>query len=112
MTCAGRHAENSRQSSLQRGEDGLSPHVSREVANRGYILTCSSHVVGDGLKLELGENHNVWDDIYRGRLVDDTAQFVGRAAMAKVIRESDERNIKRWADETEAALKKSGDKQE
>ena len=85
MTCTGLHTKNSCQSSLRRGEDGLSPHMSKEVAKRGYILTCSSHVVGDGLMLALGENHRVWNEIYWTCLKDDAAQLVGRAATAKTI---------------------------
>jgi ferredoxin len=109
MTCTGLHTENSRQSSLQRGEDGLSPHMSKEVAKRGYVLTCSSHVVGDGLKLALGENHRAWNEMYRTRLEEDAVQLVGRAATAKTIRRSDEKNPERWTVETEAAFDKSGE---
>ena len=109
MTCSGRHARHSRQSSLRRGDDGLSPHMSREVSKQGFVLTCSSYVVGDGLKLEIGENHQVWNEMYRARFEDDSARLAGRAAMAKTIRMTDERNVERWAIETEAAFQKSGE---
>jgi hypothetical protein len=83
--------------------------MSGEVSKKGYILTCSSHVVGDGLKLALGENHRAWNDMYRARLEGDAVQLVGRAATAKTIRKSDEKNIDRWTVETEAAFDKSGE---
>jgi ferredoxin len=109
LTCTGRHSSDSQLGSIQRGEDGLSPTMSREVAQRGYILTCSSHVVGEGLKLELGENHQIWRDVYRNRVEDEAAQLIGKAAVAKTIRLSDERNPERWEVETESAYEKSGE---
>jgi ferredoxin len=109
LTCTGRHSNGSNESSLKRLEDGLSPYISSEVQKRGYILTCSSHVVGDGIKLQLDKNHAVWNDIYKVRLEDESAQLAGRIATANVIRLADENNPKRWAVETETALKNSGD---
>jgi ferredoxin len=109
LTCTGRHADESQKSSLERREDGLSPYMSREVVKRGYVLTCSSCVVGEGLKLELGENHRAWNEMYVARLKEEATQLTGRAAMAKTIRLSDEKNVPRWTVETESALEKSGD---
>jgi ferredoxin len=109
LTCTGRHSDASDQSSLARCEDGLSPYISREVVKRGYLLTCSSLVVGEGLKIELGENHRAWNDMYVARLGEEAAQLAGRAAVAKTIRLSDEKNPERWAVETESALEKSGE---
>lgn len=112
LTCSARHVENSETVSLVRAEDGLSPYMSKQVEKSGYILTCSSHVVGDGLKLELGENHKAWDDMYRMRVEGESAKVAGWRAMAKTVRMSDERNPDRWVVETEAVLeeKKSVDK--
>jgi ferredoxin len=111
LTCSARHVENSEKVSLVRKEDGLSPYMSKEVEKSGYILTCSSHVVGEGLKLELGENHKAWDDMYRLRVEGESAKVAGWRAMAKTVRMSDERNPDRWVVETEAVLeeKKSVD---
>ena len=78
MTCCGSHQEGSVESSLARGDDGLSPHMSQEVKRAGYVITCSSFVVGEGLKLELGENNKVWNDMYRARIEGDAAIDVGR----------------------------------
>mmetsp|Transcript_6899 Transcript_6899/g.10905 ORF Transcript_6899/g.10905 Transcript_6899/m.10905 type:complete len:236 (-) Transcript_6899:1306-2013(-) len=86
-------------------DDGLSPHMSRLMKEKGYILTCSSHVVGEGLELVLGENHEVWTEFYRRRLEDDQARFMGWAAMARARRKGDERNVPRWKKETESVLK-------
>jgi ferredoxin len=107
LTCTGRHVDKSRQSNLRRLEDGLAPHISEEVAKRGYVLTCSSRVVGDGVKIELGENHKVWKAMFSDRLQDEETQLEGRAAMAKTIRKYDERHYDRWEKETKATLKKT-----
>jgi ferredoxin len=104
LTCSARHVENSEKVSLVRAEDGLSPYMSKQVKKNGYILTCSSHVVGEGLKLELGENHKAWDDMYRLRVEGESAKVAGWRAMAKTVRMSDERNPDRWVVETEAVL--------
>lgn len=109
LTCVGRHSSNSQESSVRRGEDGLSPFMSRQTLQSGYILTCSSYVTGDGLKLELGENHRAWADLYQDRLYDESTQYVARKAMARTIRRSDEQNPERWAVETKIALDKSGE---
>jgi len=88
-------------------KDGLSPSMSKLVASKGYVLTCSSFVEQSGLQLELGENHNLWQEVYAspGRFTTDQAQLAARSAMAKVIRKYDERNLDQWAKETERALK-------
>eukprot|EP00980_Cylindrotheca_fusiformis_P014781 scaffold4026_cov117-Cylindrotheca_fusiformis.AAC.16 len=108
MTCSGKHLDGSSKSSLVKGDDGLSPHVSQELERRGYILLCSSGVVGDGLKLKIGEKHEAWDDMFRRRLEDDSAQHIGRAAMAKTIRLNSEQDVERWAEEAEKLFKNSG----
>jgi hypothetical protein len=61
-------------------------------------------VVGDGVKLELGENFKAWKDIYYDRLCDESTQYVSRSAMARTIRLSDERNPELWVVKTETAL--------
>jgi ferredoxin len=109
LTCAGRHTNSSQESSLRRGEDGLSPYISRQASKSGYVLTCSSYVTGDGVKLDLGENHHAWTALHRDRLYEESTQYVARKAMARTIRKSDEKNPERWAVETKTALEKSGD---
>jgi ferredoxin len=94
--------------SVVRGEDGLSPAVSRQVADAGYVLTCSSTVRAPGLRLQLGENHRLWDQIYRKRLVEDEeTAATARRYMAKMIRRAAERDVRQWARETEQVLQKS-----
>jgi len=109
LTCVGRHIQNSEISSLQRGEDGLSPEMSKQISNKGYVLTCSSRIVGDGVRLELGENYKAWKDMYYDRLYDESTQYISRSAMARTIRLSDERNPELWAVKTETALNLSSD---
>jgi ferredoxin len=108
LTCVGRHTPTSHESSLQSGEDGLSPEMSRQVSKRGYILTCSSRVVGEGVKLQLGEQYKAWKDVYYNRLYDESTQYVSRSAMARAIRMSDERNPDLWAVKTQTALQLGG----
>ena len=89
---------------VQRQDDGLSPHMSEQIMQRGYLLTCCSVVMGDGLHVELGMNHQVWTDMYRIRLEDEQAQDVGRTAKARTIRLYNERHVDRWAKETQSIL--------
>jgi ferredoxin len=109
LTCVGMHEPHSHTGNLVRGENGLSPFMSQQAEKRGYILTCSSTIVGDGVKLRIGANHQAWEELYRGRLEEEESQLTGREAMAKVIRLNAERNVERWADETEEILRKSPD---
>jgi len=101
LTCSGTHASAS--SRLSSGTsvvcdgDGLSPHISQTIQDKGYILTCSTRVVGEGLQLNLDENHNVWKDVYQDRFDDEpNIKKLAWAAMAKTKRLSDERNVSRW----------------
>ena len=100
LTCTGTHASvSSRRASgtaVVCDGDGLSPHVSKTIRDKGYILTCSTRVVGEGLQLNLGENHKVWSDIYQDRLEKEPTQEEKWAAMARSKRKSDERNEARW----------------
>lgn len=104
LTCSGRHANGSVQASLSQGDDGLSPHMSQRVKDAGYFLTCSSFVVGDGLKVELGENDRVWHQMYQSRIEDYSALWPVRA---RGIRRSNERNVPKWKRKTEEVLKES-----
>jgi len=108
LTCTGTHASVS--SRLASGTavvcdgDGLSPHMSRTIQEKGYILTCSTRVVGEGLQLNLGENHNVWKDVFQDRLEEEPTQNTKWAAMARSKRRSDELNKDRWEKEMEKLL--------
>lgn len=104
FTCSGRHVDGSKKDSLVRGDDGLSPHMSREVEKAGYLLTCSSFVVSNGLKIRLGENDKVWNDMYKMRLEDERAVHIGRVAKARVIRRAAESNVPKWTKQTERVL--------
>jgi len=113
LTCTGTHASVS--SRLASGTavvcdgDGLSPHMSRTIQEKGYILTCSTRVVGEGLQLNLGENVNVWKDIYQDRLEEEPSQSAKWAAMARSKRRSDERNQERWEKHMEKLLQEEDD---
>jgi ferredoxin len=104
LTCTGSHAAYSNINSVVT-DDGLSPHISRWMQDKGFLLTCSSRVVGNGLQLRLGENSQAWEEIYQARLENDHARILGWAAMARTKRESDERNVPRWTLETEGVLR-------
>lgn len=108
LTCAGRHAEGSKASSLRRGGDGLSPQMSKEVRDLGYVLTCSSFVLGDGVKLELGSNSDAWEAVHKTRLESPETERVGMEAKARLMRLAAEQNVPRWAQKTEKALEGPG----
>jgi ferredoxin len=108
LTCTATHTTNSNINSVVT-DDGLSPHISRWMQDKGFLLTCSSQVVGDGLQLRLGENIQAWEEIYQTRLENDHARIMGWTAMARTKRKSDERNVPRWTQETEGVF---GEKQQ
>jgi hypothetical protein len=81
--------------------------MSRTIQEKGYILTCSTRVVGEGLQLNLGENHKVWRDIYQDRLEEEPTQSAKWAAMARSKRRSDERNKARWEKHMEELIKQA-----
>jgi ferredoxin len=87
-----------------RSDDGLSPSLSEWVARRGYVLTCSTYVVGPGVAVELGVNHDAWQDVYKNRLEGEATQLAARKAFARVIRKNAERNVDEWRRGTEQVL--------
>mmetsp|Transcript_3702 Transcript_3702/g.8352 ORF Transcript_3702/g.8352 Transcript_3702/m.8352 type:complete len:233 (+) Transcript_3702:106-804(+) len=108
LTCTGRIKEGTASSAnLVRGEDGLAPHVSKDLARKGYVLTCSSFVVGEGLKVELGQNADVWEDTYRKRYENSDSEKVGMHAQAKLLRLVAEGDVPKWTKETEETLERS-----
>lgn len=109
LTCAAKLGESSALSNLKRGEDGLSPVLSKAVRDAGFVLTCSSFIVGDGVKIDLAQNDKVWNAMYSSRLHGLDAETISRKARARLLRLTAEENVERWALLTEAALKKSGE---
>ena len=108
LTCSAQHAPGSDHQHLQALQsNGLSPHVAHEIAQRGYILTCSSTVTGPGVQLTVGTNHDLWEFIYKERFETEEAQSTARSAMAKAIRMSAERNVDEWCEQTEKAYRES-----
>ena len=109
LTCTARHNVDSKVSNLQSMNDGLSPHVAARIAEKGYILTCSSTISGPGVSLTLGKNNQLWDYVYRHRLEEEGTEITAREAMAKAIRLSAERNVLEWQEQTERAYQESTD---
>lgn len=107
MTCSAKFIDND-QRLVVSSDDGLSPEVSRQVKKCGYVLTCSSYVQGDGLTIELDQNHGLWDIVYRQRFESDSTRTAARAALARLLRRNAENNIEKWTLEVEAMLEKSG----
>jgi ferredoxin len=108
LTCAASHHSDSQKENLVRGEDGLAPAMSQHVAKEGYVLTCSSYLTGSGVHLTLGENHQVWEDVYKLRLEDERLAL---ETMARIIRRNAEQNVEKWAKETEEVLRNTRDLQ-
>ena len=85
-------------------DNGLSPTVSSELTNSGYVLTCCSYVKGPGVALELDQNNEVWDVVYRQRLCDGDTKQVALEAQARLLRRVDEENVEKWKYKTEKVL--------
>ena len=90
-----------------RSDDGLTPSLSEWIARRGYVLTCSTYVLGPGVNVELGVNHDAWQDVYKNRLEGEETQRAARKALARVIRKNAERNVDEWKRGTEQVLLES-----
>ena len=104
LTCSGLVKEGS--SSIAHGDDGLAPAVGENLRKKGFILTCSSYVVGDGVKIELGQNDAAWTETYKTQPslgMPDT----GNAAAAKAMRLAAEKDVPKWTRDTEKTLEKS-----
>ena len=109
MTCAGRLLGTRNPTIVHRGADGLSPHVSDLLQSSDYVLTCSSFVKGDGVEILLGENSQLWEEMYHGRFVSEEARTTKLETVAKLHRLRAESNVPRWTAETEELLDRSGD---
>ncbi|KAL9189702.1 hypothetical protein ACHAXT_009377 [Thalassiosira profunda] len=96
LTCSARVKPNSNTNNLQSNvNNGLSDTISTELTNSGYALTCCSYVTGPGVSLELEENDDVWDAVYRRRICP-SSQKMTMAAQARLLRRVDEDNVGRW----------------
>ncbi len=113
LTCSGRHISSSQIHNVQLENDGLSPAMKNTIRDKNLVLTCSSYVKGEGVKLELGVNDDAWKSIWSGMNYDDEEGEQIRAdAVAKAMRLADERNLERWAKKTETMLFKDDDDDE
>mmetsp|Transcript_12364 Transcript_12364/g.34271 ORF Transcript_12364/g.34271 Transcript_12364/m.34271 type:complete len:249 (-) Transcript_12364:12-758(-) len=113
LTCSARHNAKSETNNLiPTNDNGLSPYVAKAIAKKGFVLTCSSTVVGPGVSLTVGANHQLWDFVYKGRFASEATEATARAAMAKAIRRSAERNVEEWSEQTEKAYRNSSSEQE
>jgi len=109
LTCTGCHADGSNKASVVQGDDGLTPYMSEKVRREGYVLTCSSTVEGDGLKLILGKNSQVWDSIYKKRFEGEEAERMRMATQARMMFLRAESDVPRWKEETEESLRNNED---
>ncbi|KAL3797749.1 hypothetical protein HJC23_000294 [Cyclotella cryptica] len=97
LTCASRlnAVEPSTQTNLRPNvNNGLSPAVASDLTKNGFVLTCCSYITGPGVSLELEQNDQLWDMVYRSRH-NDVGQ-IGMEAQARLLRRVDEENIGKW----------------
>jgi hypothetical protein len=85
-------------------DNGLSPTIDTELTQLGYILTCCSYITGPGVTLELDQNNNAWDAIYRRRICNNESSQLGMEAQARLLRRVDEENVGRWKRRMEKVL--------
>jgi ferredoxin len=98
LTCSSRVAPSSDvRHVLANVNNGLSPTVASELAGSGFILTCCSYVTGPGVVLELDQNDQVWDMVYRRRICNDAdSKLLAMEAQARLLRRVDESNVGKW----------------
>ena len=115
LTCSSRIVESNSNGSgsdatqniLANVDNGLSPTVASELTNSGHILTCCSYVTGPGVVLELDQNDEVWDIVYKQRICNTDSKQIALEAQARLLRRVDEKNVGKWKSKME---KKWGDK--
>lgn len=98
LTCSSRilTPRDSQNNILPNVDNGLSPTVASELTKSGYILTCCSYVTGPGVVLELDQNEEVWDAVYRKRICNKDSEQVAMEAQARLLRRVDEENVGNW----------------
>ena len=109
MTCATRVIEGVEGGNVRANVDnGLAPTVLKTLESEGYVLACSTFVSGEGLVIELDQNEQAWDLVYRQRpYVDPTSARLGMEARARVKRRLDEIDVPAWKKRTEKSFKDS-----
>lgn len=83
--------------------------MSEQLQKRGYVLTCSSHVTGPGVHLDLDQHVRAWQEMYAQRFDEEETKRAARYAMARVIREFAETHVEEWTEETEEIYRTSGE---
>ena len=104
LTCASKNAKAATSNTNHKNncnlvanvDNGLSPTIASELTKSGYVLTCCSFVTGPGVILELDQNNEVWDLVYRQRLCDGDTKQVALEAQARLLRRVDEKNVEKW----------------
>jgi hypothetical protein len=77
--------------------NGLSPVVASELEGSGYVLTCCSYVTGPGVVLELDQNDELWDMVYKRRICNNLdTKLLAMEAQARLRRRLDEGNVEKW----------------
>lgn len=106
LTCASRAVKSSTtdQNLVANVDNGLSPTISSELTKSGYVLTCCSYVTGEGVVLELDQNNEVWDVVYKQRLSDGDTKQVALEAQARLLRRVDEENVEKWKNKMKKVL--------
>jgi hypothetical protein len=64
------------------------------LTRNGYILTCCSYITGPGISLEIEQNEQVWERVYKSRF--DNIHEIGMEVRARQMRKADERNVGKW----------------
>ncbi len=98
LTCSSRVSSSSDERHvLANVNNGLSPAVASELEGSGYVLTCCSYVTGPGVVLELDQNEQVWDMVYRRRVCNNVdTKLLAMEAQARLLRRLDEGNVGKW----------------
>lgn len=106
LTCASRAVKSTTSDNnlVANVDNGLSPTISSELTKSGYVLTCCSYVTGEGVVLELDQNNEVWDVVYKQRLCDGDTKQVALEAQARLLRRVDEENVDKWKDKMKKVL--------
>ena len=107
LTCASRTVKSTTSDNnnlVANADNGLSPTGSSELTKSGYVLTCCSYVKGPGVVLELDQNNEVWDAVYRQRLCDNDTKQVALEAQARLLRRVDEENVEKWKNKMKKVL--------
>ena len=94
LTCASRLMEGSSHNVQPNVNNGLAPTIAKDLTKSGYILTCCSYITGPGVSLELEQNEELWDRVYRSRF--DNMYQLGREIRARQKRKLDEANVGKW----------------